>query len=89
MRTGIGSVLTVDALATLAAGSAGDEIRRRNFYLLTRPAQISAIRGLAESGMSDGSIARATGLSIDMICRLLANAREASPSPHRELHDET
>jgi hypothetical protein len=74
--TTIGGFLSVDALAALAASDAGDGIRRRAFTLLTRSAQIEAIRKLAASGMSDGGISRATGLSTEMICRLLTQHQQ-------------
>lgn len=74
MRQTVGNTLMCDALATLSATSAGDAIRRKNFFLLTRPRQIEALRKLAEAGMSDAGIGRTVGLSSDMICRLLSES---------------
>jgi hypothetical protein len=71
--SGIGSTLTLDALATLASTDRGDELRRRQFFLLTRRKQIEAIQRLAASGYSDASISRCTGLAPDQVCRLLGN----------------
>ena len=67
----IGSTLTLDALASLAATDRGDEMRRRQFFLLTRERQVEAIRKLAESGMSDAAIGRACGLRAEQICKLM------------------
>ena len=46
-----------------------DAARMAHFHALDRTRQAEAIRRLAAAGMSDGSIARATGLSSEMICR--------------------
>ncbi len=75
MNRTIGNTLTLDALASLASTDKGDEIRRRQFFLLTRPKQIEALQKLGESGMSDAAIGRTVGLSPEMVCRLLG-ARE-------------
>lgn len=74
---GIGSTLTLDALASLAATDQGDEIRRRAFFLLTKSKQIEALQKLAASGMSDASIGRTVGLSPEMVCRLLGDRESA------------
>jgi DNA-directed RNA polymerase specialized sigma24 family protein len=46
----------------------------RHFLQLSRPEQRAAIVRLSLSGLSDSSIARATGLSTEMICRLLSES---------------
>lgn len=53
---------------------ADTEARMRAFHCLDRQQQAEAIGRLAIAGMSDHGIARATGLSVEMICRLLADA---------------
>jgi DNA invertase Pin-like site-specific DNA recombinase len=45
---------------------------RLHFNILTRDEQAAAIRRLAASGQSEHTIARATGLSVEMINRILA-----------------
>lgn len=45
---------------------------RLHFTILTRDQQAQAIRRLAASGQSEHTIARATGLSVEMINRILA-----------------
>lgn len=47
---------------------------RWHFTTLTRDQQSMAIRRLAASGQSEHTIARATGLSVEMINRILAEA---------------
>ncbi len=46
--------------------------RMRAFHCLDHQQRAAAIRRLAATGLSDSSIARATALSVGMICRLLA-----------------
>ena len=47
---------------------------RMHFNVLTRDQQAQAIRRLSASGHSEHTIARATGLSVEMINRILAEA---------------
>jgi hypothetical protein len=52
--------------------------RMQAFLSLDRQQQADAIRRLAATGMSDNGIARATGLSVEMVCRLLVNETRAT-----------
>jgi len=63
--------LNMAALSALSGQR--DDQRMRHFHVLTREQQQQAIHRLAATGMSDHGIARATGLSVEMICRLLGN----------------
>jgi DNA invertase Pin-like site-specific DNA recombinase len=49
-------------------------LARMHFHALDRQQQAQAIRRLAASGQSEHTIARATGLSVEMISRILAEA---------------
>jgi len=70
MSKNIAGVLDLPALQTLA----GNEERRRmeHFHALDRDQKAAAIRRLALIGHSDAGIAAATGLSVEMVCRILA-----------------
>jgi len=57
----VGGALTMDAMARL------------HFNVLNRDEQAQAIRQLAESGMSDDTIARGTGLTVEEIRRRVAS----------------
>lgn len=46
-----------------------------HFLLLDNAEQVKAIQRLAARGMSDHTIAAATGLSVEMIRRILAESR--------------
>jgi hypothetical protein len=46
--------------------------RRMHFHSLSREEQAQAIRRLAVEGRGDHSIAAATGLSVEMVWRVLA-----------------
>jgi DNA-binding NarL/FixJ family response regulator len=70
----IGGRLDLASLSALS-GQRDDE-RMKHFTLLMRDQQQQAIQRLAVSGMSDHGIARATGLSVEMICRLLGDRQE-------------
>lgn len=55
-----------------------DQQARDHFALLPHDQQAQAIRRLAAAGQGDHTIARATGLSVEMIRRVLAEQlREA------------
>lgn len=64
-RSAIGGVLDYSRLV----GSDAD--RMRHFHSLDRRQQSAAIGRLAATGMSEHGIAHATGLSVEMIRRLL------------------
>lgn len=51
----------------------------RHFLLLDRAAQETAIQRLAASGMSDYGVAAATGLSVEMVRRVIAQHSAAEP----------
>lgn len=70
---------TIPGCLDLAALSAlaGDDSRMRHFRLLTRSQQAAAIQRLAAGGMSDHGISHATGLSVQMVRRILGQHRQA------------
>lgn len=70
-RTSIPGSLDMQSLAALSGTHATDESRMRHFHTLTRSAQGEAIRRLAALGQSEHMIARATGLSVEMIRRVM------------------
>ena len=70
-RRRVGSDLDSAALTSLATCDT-EEARMRHFALLTRDQQAQAVKRLAAAGMSDAAIARATRMSVDAVCRLLA-----------------
>jgi ABC-type phosphate/phosphonate transport system ATPase subunit len=49
-------------------------VARKHFYLLSQGEQAAAIRRLAASGLGAYTIARATGLSVEQIRRVLRGA---------------
>lgn len=49
-----------------------DVDRMRHFHCLTREQQAEAIRRLMESGYTEHTIARATGLAVEQIRRVLS-----------------
>ena len=53
-----------------------DEARMRHFRTLTRSAQEAAIRRLRAVGQSEWTIARATGLSVEMVRLILGYSLE-------------
>jgi DNA-binding NarL/FixJ family response regulator len=53
------------------------EQRMYHFQMLSRDEQRSAIQRLATSGMSDHTIAAATGLSVEMIRTILGERANA------------
>jgi ABC-type phosphate/phosphonate transport system ATPase subunit len=57
--------------------------RMAAFTALTQDEQRRAIRNLSAAGMSDHGIARATGLSVEQICRVLAASASDSTPQHR------
>jgi hypothetical protein len=61
MRTTIGGTLDTAALSRL------------HFNVLDKEAKAAAIRRLAATGQTDATIATATGLSIEMVRRILAD----------------
>ena len=62
-------------MPTDTVGSADTQTRRMAaFVALTRNEQRRAIQNLSAAGMSDGSISRATGLSVEQVCRVLSEA---------------
>ena len=69
MTRTIGGALNAAALARL------------HFNVLDQGAKVSAIRRLAASGQSDTTIAAATGLSVEMIRRILTNPDRLGVSP--------
>lgn len=54
------------------------EPRMRHFSALSRLAQIQAINRLAMEGMSTTTIATATGLSVEMVRKVMAAQHPAS-----------
>ena len=50
---------------------------RRNFQLLNRAEQAEAIRRMAAGGVSDQTIAAATGLSVEVVRRVLSERASA------------
>jgi hypothetical protein len=67
----IGGTLDTDALSALA-GTTGDRARMRHFELLSYEQKIIAIVRMHDAGYSDRQIAHACQLSVEQICRLLA-----------------
>ena len=61
-------------LPALAALSGKDDARMRHFHALDRSAQEAAVRRLHAAGHSDHGIARATGLAVEQIRRVLSEA---------------
>jgi hypothetical protein len=51
---------------------------RTHFHTLTRDEQTAAIRRLAALGQSEQTIAAATGLSVEMVCTLIATQPSAT-----------
>lgn len=81
MRNDISGSLDVDATATLSR--LGDQ-RMRNFVTLSRQEQANAIVRLAGQGMCEQTIARATGLAVEQIYRVLAEAAQAAAYQERQ-----
>jgi DNA invertase Pin-like site-specific DNA recombinase len=50
-----------------------DAAARMHFTVLSREEQASAIRRLAATGQGEHTIARATGLSVEQVRRILAD----------------
>jgi len=71
--------LTLDALKALHGHreNPGDADRMAVFHALTREQQAQAIRRLAAMGQSETTIARATGLSVEFIKRVIAERGDA------------
>ena len=67
----IGGVLDLAALSALSDVPAGNALRMQHFNALSHDDQLAAIRSLAHEGQSEHAIARATGLSVEMIRSLL------------------
>lgn len=59
------------SLAALHGARDSDESRMRHFHTLSRSAQAEAIRRLSAVGQTEHTIARATGLSVEMVRRVL------------------
>lgn len=57
---------------------ASEEVRMRNFRLLTARQQLLAIRRLDDEGYSAHGIAAATGLAVEQIARVLAEVGRRS-----------
>ncbi len=72
-RSTIGGQLDLTVLSRLAGDP--DMERLRHFATLGRQQQAQGIRRLASVGWSDSSIAAVTGLSIEQVCRIMAEPR--------------
>lgn len=72
MRRSIGGKLDLTVLSALAGTVAPDTNRMAHFHALAREQQAEAIRRLAATGMSEHSMAHATGLAVEQIRRVLA-----------------
>lgn len=72
MTRSIPGTLSMTALAALTGTHANDAARMRHFQALDRDQQAQAIRRLAATGQGERTIAQATGLTIEMVRRILA-----------------
>jgi hypothetical protein len=80
----IGGKLGCDAYGALVS----DDGRLRAFQIMTREEQAAAIRRLANSGMSEHGIARATRLSVELIRHVLSGVWEPSTARTTEAANE-
>lgn len=70
-RRAVPGRLDMRALAALTGTHATDEARMRHFLTLDQSRQVEAIRRLHATGQSDHTIARATGLAVEQVRRVL------------------
>ena len=75
----IGGPLDLVAIGQLYGPVDSDEARMRHFHVLDHDAQAAAIRRMAAIGRTEYGIAAATGLSVEMVRRLLGH-EHAIPS---------